>query len=180
MDENDIPLCDTPELFSYNYYTPLFTLFDLEQDTNFPGDACIDFYVTCILDAKYEEANFYDDAFGQHHLLLDQWCQLFHVLSKHKKLIDGWLGVYLHKKVYSKLKPRAGLPLSQDKFLNVPLHADWHTILAHWEQLVNDGLLHSNKKHININHQVGQKVLEYDKTLKGKFKPKTTDYFEIL
>ncbi|KAL7460447.1 hypothetical protein ACHAXS_000898 [Conticribra weissflogii] len=58
-------------------------------------------------------------------------------------------------------------------FLNIPLLADWHTIFACKEQLVNDTLLCA-KKHINFDYQIGQKVLKYDKTLQGKLKPKTT------
>ncbi|KAL7460554.1 hypothetical protein ACHAXS_002458 [Conticribra weissflogii] len=42
-------------------------------------------------------------------------------------------------------------------FLNIPLLADWQAILAHREQLVNDALLHANKKHINFDNQISQK-----------------------
>ncbi len=69
---------------------------------------------------------------------------------------------------------------SQDKFLNIPLVADWHTILACREKLVNDALLYANKKHINFDYQIGQKVFKYDKTLQGQLKPKTTGPFDIL
>ncbi|KAL7469374.1 hypothetical protein ACHAXS_009634 [Conticribra weissflogii] len=41
-------------------------------------------------------------------------------------------------------------------------------------------LLRANKKHINFDYAVGQKVLKYDKTIMGKLKPKTTGPFEIL
>ncbi len=61
----------------------------------------------CILDAKYEQANIHDVAFNQHHLLLDQQCTLFNILSKHKKLFDGSLGVYPYKKVHIDLKSGA-------------------------------------------------------------------------
>ncbi len=43
-----------------------------------------------------------------------------------------------------------GLAFSQDMFLNIPLFADWQTILAQREQLVNDALLLANKKHISF------------------------------
>ncbi|KAL7448398.1 hypothetical protein ACHAXS_000150, partial [Conticribra weissflogii] len=39
-----------------------------------------------------------------------------------------------------------GLTFSQDMFLNIPLLADWQAILAQREQMVNDALLHANKK----------------------------------
>ncbi len=50
-----------------------------------------------------------------------------------------------------------GLAFSQDMFLNIPLLADWHAILTYREQLVNDALLHANKKVINFDYQIGQK-----------------------
>ncbi len=65
-------------------------------------------------------------------------------------------------------------------FLNIPLPADWQAIIAQQEQLVNDTLLCANKKRINFDYQIGQKVLKYDKTLYGKLEPKTTGPFDIL
>ena len=62
----------------------------------------------------------------------------------------------------------------------MPLLADWQAILARREQLVNDALLCANKKPINFDYQIGQKVLKYDKTIYGKLKPKTTGPFDIL
>ncbi len=38
-----------------------------------------------------------------------------------------------------------GLAFSPGMFLNIPLLADWQTILAQQEQLVNDALLCANK-----------------------------------
>ncbi len=77
------------------------------------------------------------------------------------------------------VKP-GGLAFFQDMFLNIPLLADWHTILACREQLVNDALLCANKKHINFDCKTGQKVLKYDQMLQDKLKPETTGPFEIL
>ncbi len=66
---------------------------------------------------------------------------------------------------------------SEDMFLNIPLLVDWQVILANREQWVNDALLCGNKKHINFDFQIGQKV---HKTLQGKLKPKTTGPFDIF
>ncbi len=63
-------------------------------------------------------------------------------------------------------------------FLNIPLLADWQAILAQRKQLVNVTLL--NKKQINFDYQIGQKVLKYDKMLYGKLKTITTGPFDIL
>ncbi len=73
-----------------------------------------------------------------------------------------------------------GLALSQDMFLNIPLLADWQAIVVQREQLVNDTLLPVNKKCINFDYQIGQKVLKYNKMLYGKLKPKTTGPFDNL
>ncbi len=63
-----------------------------------------DSFATCILDAKYKQVNIHDVAFDQCNLLLDQQQYLFTVLLKHKKISDGSLGVYPHKKVHIDLK----------------------------------------------------------------------------
>ncbi len=73
-----------------------------------------------------------------------------------------------------------GLAFSWDLILNIPLLADWQVIFVLRQQLDNDALLCANKKHINFDNQIGQKVLKYDKTLQGKLKPKTTGPFDIL
>ncbi len=69
-----------------------------------------------------------------------------------------------------------GLAFSQDMFLNIPLLTDWQAILSQREQLVNDALLHANKKHINFDYQIGQKVLTYDRMLYGKL---TQNYWTL-
>ncbi len=65
-------------------------------------------------------------------------------------------------------------------FLNIPLLADWQVILKQQEILVKDVLLYTTKIQIIFDHQIGQKILKYDKTLKGELKPKTTGTFELL
>ena len=64
--------------------------------------------------------------------------------------------------------------------LNVPLIADWKAIQKHREQLVNKALIKSNKKRINYDYCVGQKILKYDNSIVGKLESKTTGPFEIL
>ncbi len=87
----------------------------------------------------------------------------------------------LHSTVSTTLQAMpGGLAFSQDMFLNIPHLTGWNAILAQQELLVNDSLLHVNKKHINFDFQIGHKVLNYDKTLQDKLKPKTTRPFEIF
>ncbi len=96
-----------PWNFSFSYYTSLFTPLELESEQDLIVNPVANTFATCILDAKYKQANIHNVVFDQHHLLLDQWCDLFNILSKHKKLFDGSLGVYPHKKVHIDLKPGA-------------------------------------------------------------------------
>ena len=63
--------------------------------------------------------------------------------------------------------------------LNVPLIADWRAIQKHREQLVDKALLKSNKKRINYDYWVGQKILKYNNSIAGKLGSKTTGPFEI-
>ncbi len=105
--EYTIPLRDASKFFSFNYYTSLLSPIELQSENNLFGDPVVDAYAMRILDAKYKQVNIHDVAFDQHHLSLDQRCGLFNILSKHKKLFDGSLGVYPHKKVHIDLKPGA-------------------------------------------------------------------------
>ncbi len=82
--------------------------------------------------------------------------------------------------LYSLQATPGGLEFSQDMFLNIPLLADWQTVLTQRGQLVNATLLCANKNCINFDYQIDQKVLKYDKMLYGKLKPKTTQPFGIL
>ena len=63
--------------------------------------------------------------------------------------------------------------------LNVPLIAECQAILKNREQLVNKALLKSNKKRINYDYCVGQKILKYDDSIAGKLALKTNGPFEI-
>ncbi len=104
--EYNIPLCDASKCFSFNYYTSILSPLEFEFEHNLIGKPIVDTFATQILDAKYEQANIHDVAFNQHHHSLDQRCNLFNILSKHKLLFDGFLGVYPHKKVHI-VKPGA-------------------------------------------------------------------------
>ncbi len=92
--EYNILLLDASEFFSYNYYTSLLTPIELNSEQDFFSNA----FSEHILDAKYEQVNIPDVAFNQTHHSLNQCCDLFKILLKHKKLFDGSLGVYPHKK----------------------------------------------------------------------------------
>ena len=72
-----------------------------------------------------------------------------------------------------------GLLFYLDMLLNVPLIADWQAIQKHREQLVDKALFKSNKKRINYDYHVGQKILKYDNSIVGKLVLKSTGLFEI-
>ncbi len=87
-------------------------------------------------------------------------------------LVDDGLAttMYLMRSTIStvlKASPGA-LAFSQDMLLNVPLIADWQTITRNRETLVNDALLKNNQRRINYDYYIGQRVLKYDNTIKGK------------
>ncbi len=91
--EYDIPLCNTTEFFSFRYYSSLLTPIDIDFEDNCPGDAYVDSFATCILDAKYKQANTCNVSFDQQHLLLDR-AETNSTLNPNTKLCNGSLGVY--------------------------------------------------------------------------------------
>ena len=60
-----------------------------------------------ILDAKYEKTEISDVVAKQTHLNFTQQKSLEDVLTKHKKLFNGTLGVYPHKKIHLEIEPNA-------------------------------------------------------------------------
>ncbi len=80
----------------------------------------------------------------------------------------------LHFTILTKLQAmHGGLTFSGNMFLNIPLLADWHTILAHWEQSVNNALLHSLIKSVSIlTTRLFKKLLNMIKSLKVNWSQK--------
>ncbi len=136
--EYTIPLQNALDFFSYTYCTSVLSPLELEFESNFMSNQIIDSFETCILDAKYKQANIHDVAFNQNHLTLDQHCNLFNILSKHKKLFDGSLGVYPHKKVHIDLKPGAK-PVHHRAFPVPPVHRQ--TFKTELDYMVELGIL---------------------------------------
>ncbi len=84
-------LRNASELFLFNYYMSILSPLELEFEYDLIGNPVVDTFATHIIDAKYEQANIHDVAFDQQHLLLDQLQDFINILSKHKKLFDGYL-----------------------------------------------------------------------------------------
>ena len=90
-----------------------------------------------------------------------------------KDIIDEALAIAMHAMrttVATTLgSPPGALAFSRDMFLNVPLVADWQTIGARHEQLINDNLRRANHKHRQYDYAIGQQVLKkvYDPTKLG-------------
>ena len=86
-------------------------------------------------------------------------------VDKVNNLVEDALAAVMHSlcaTVSTTLKATpGGLAFSRDMLLNVPLISDWLAIQKHREQLVNKFLLKSNKKRINYDYFVGQKILKY-------------------
>ncbi len=60
------------------------------------------------------------------------------------------------------------------------LVAEWQIITCYREALVNQAILKSNQQHINYIYFVGEQVLKYDQTIKGKLAVKISCLFEIM
>ncbi len=99
-------------------------------------------------------------------------------------LVDDGLASRMHSMrstISTVLKESPGaLAISQDMLLNVPLNTEWQTITQNREALVNDALLKNNHRHINYDYYIGQHVLKYDNTIKGKLAINTFGPFEIV
>ncbi len=99
-------------------------------------------------------------------------------------LVDDGLATTMHlmrSTISTVLKVSPGaIVFSHDMLLNVPLIANWQTIIHNIEAFVNDALLKNNRQHINYDYCIGQHILKYDNTIKGKLAVKTYGPFEII
>ncbi len=64
-------------------------------------------FATKILDAKYEKTDVAEVMKGLTHLNIHQKADFLWVLRENKKMFDGTLGVYPHKKLYIDIYPNA-------------------------------------------------------------------------
>ncbi len=86
----------------------------------------------------------------------------------------------MHSTISTILKASPGaIAFSQDMLLNVPIIAEWQTISDNREDLVNNALIKTNQCCINYDYFVGQHVLKYDHTIKGKLAIKASGPFTI-
>ena len=74
-----------------------------EDDWDFE-DEYLGSYLTTILDAKYEKANIDLVISAQRHLDDAQQNDLRTLLKRHEPLLNGTLGLYLHKKMHIELE----------------------------------------------------------------------------
>ncbi len=87
----------------------------------------------------------------------------------------------MHSTISTTLKARPGAPaFFQDMLLNIPFIAEWQTIFCNQEALVNNALIKTNQQHINYDYLVGQCVLKYDQTVKGKLTIKISVPFPVV
>jgi len=85
---------------------------DYELDELFDGEDLLECYLSDILDAKYEALDIQECVDKQKHLTESQRLDLNRLLLKYKKLFDGSLGVYPHRRLHIDVEPNA-----------VPVHA---------------------------------------------------------
>ena len=98
--ENVIPMRDPYEI-SDKEYLVMTDAIEIQNEENCFGSDWIDCYLASpLLDVKYEKVDTDDVANQQTHLTIRQREQLADLLAKHRKLFDGTLGVYPHKKFH--------------------------------------------------------------------------------
>ena len=77
------------------------------KESNFGFDWIDCYLASPLLDAKYEKVDTDDVPSQQTHLTIQQRNQLSDLLAKHRKLFDGTLGVYPHKKIHIEVEKDA-------------------------------------------------------------------------
>lgn len=103
---NQIPMRDNRS-FHPSDLTALVDALYAQEDEEFFGDDFLDAYAAPIMDAKYEEMDVEEVADGQKHLTPAQREDLKALFRRYRKLFDGSLGVYPHKKCHIELEPNA-------------------------------------------------------------------------
>jgi hypothetical protein len=82
--------------------------------------------------------------------------------ARAKKFIDEALSIMMQAMcagTHSTLGSSPGsLVFNRDMFLNVPLIADWHAITQRREHLVNENLMHENRKCCRHDYVIGDRV----------------------
>jgi hypothetical protein len=71
------------------------------------------------------------------------------------------------------------LVFNRDMFLNIPLIADWHAVTKRQEHLVNENLMHENRKHCRHDYAVDQRVLKKHHNL-TKLGPRTSSLYRVV
>ena len=102
------------------------------------GEDWLQCFATEILDAKYDFTEVKDVVDKLDHLSSDQKKELLNVLSKHKKMFDGTLGVYPHKKIHIDIDPDAK-PVYQRPYAIPRVHLS--TFKKELDHLVKLGVL---------------------------------------
>ena len=97
--ESLLPLRDSYGLNAKTFDDMEDALFIQQEDELF-GEDWLDSYATEILEDKYNPTDINDAVSNMDHLKDDQKEDLKVLLNKHKKLFDGTLGVYPHKKFH--------------------------------------------------------------------------------
>ena len=97
--ENIIPLRDPISLNAETFDDMEDSLF-IQIEDELLGEDWLDSYATEILDAKYSVLDIDGVVNDMNHLTDNQKDDMRNLLNKHKKLFDGTLGVYPHKKFH--------------------------------------------------------------------------------
>ena len=84
--------------------------------------------------------------------------------TRAKEYIDEALSIIMHAMhagAHSTLGSSPGsLVFNRDMFLSIPLIANWHAVTKRREHLVNENLMHENKKCCRYDYAIDQRVLK--------------------
>ncbi len=85
-------------------------------------------------------------------------------MARAKEYIDETLSIAMHAMraaICSTLGSSPGsLTFNRDRFLNIPLIPDWHTITQRQEHLINENLIRENQKCCQYDYAPQQRVLK--------------------
>jgi hypothetical protein len=101
-----VPLC-SPQCSDLNKSVAMKDMFHIKIEDKLFGEDWLKFFVTKILDTKFERTDEVEVMKGLTHLNAHQKADLLQVLQENDKMFDGTLGAYPHKKVHIDINPDA-------------------------------------------------------------------------
>jgi hypothetical protein len=126
-----------------NEFKSVEDLFHIQVKGKLFGEDWLKSFATKILDAKYETTDVVEVIKGLTHLNAHQKADLLQVLQENKKIFDGTLGAYPHKKIHIDIDPNAK-PVQSRPYPVPQIHVK--TFKMELDHLVRNGVLASQQE----------------------------------